>query len=288
MPSATPCRLNTSSHRSRAGRHGTNRAPISPTFKPLIPKLKQPNIPHHTDRRPTDYPRHQKPKFGWRDDNGKPIHEIDEYGNPICGRTKSKTKEPCRQTLLAANGRCAAAGHGGNHPGGPVKHGGYSGFLPTHLAAKYDKIANDDVLRNVRDNIALIVAMIQLKLTEMGEERSAEHWDKANKAYTAAKAAILARDETALYIALDELGAALSKGSGIQQKEREILDLMARSANLTKVELTRLEKMDQFMTAEQMLANSGQVLSILKKHVPPSICAKIASELGLAPHASDR
>jgi hypothetical protein len=42
--------------------------------------MQDPNIPHHYERRPGDYPKHQAPKYGWRDDNGMPIHAIDKNG----------------------------------------------------------------------------------------------------------------------------------------------------------------------------------------------------------------
>jgi len=247
-----------------------------------------PNIPHHFDRRPTDYPRPKPPKYGWRDDNGRPIHEIDEEGNPICGRLKADTKEPCQQTILSPNGRCRAPGHGGTSPGGPLKHGRYSRFIPTRLAASYESITNDDVINNVRENIALIVAMIQDKLAEMGEKSGAELWQAANKAFSAVRDAIYAHDQTSLLIALDQLSSILTNGTGVQQKEREILDLMVKASKLHKVEIHRLEKMKQFMTPEQMLANTGRVIAVLKKHVEPSVAARVAAELGIAVHSQNQ
>jgi hypothetical protein len=158
-------------------------------------------------------------------------------------------------------------------------------FLPTRLAATYEEVTNDDVLHNVRENIAVIVSMIQEKLGGMGEDSSAELWGEAMMKYAAAKDAILRKDEAALYAQLDELGRVLANGAGVDQKERQILDLMARGGRLTKVELSRIEKMGQFMTSQQMLANQGMILAVIKKHVDPSVLAKIAHELGLAAHA---
>jgi hypothetical protein len=246
-----------------------------------------PNIPHHFERRPGDYPTKHTPAYGWRDDNGHAIHDIDDQGNPICGRISSMTGEPCRRNgqFLSPNGRCVTPGHGGRAKGAPPLHGRYSKFLPTRLAAQYEEITGDDVICNVRENIALIAAMIQERLTELGEQTSAELWAKAVRIFEAAKGAIIENDETTLYIALDELGSVLKNGQGAQQKNQEILDLMMRSGNLTKVEITRIEKTGQFMTAREMLANGAQVIAILKKHVEPSVLAKVSAELGIATYA---
>lgn len=66
----------------------------------------KPNVPFHTARQPNDYPRRSTPAYGWRDDNGRPIHAIDENGAPTCGLRSSNTKLPCQNKVLCANGRC--------------------------------------------------------------------------------------------------------------------------------------------------------------------------------------
>lgn len=238
-----------------------------------------PNIPHHFDKRPGDYPTNKKPKYGWRDDSGRPIHDIAADGTPICGRIRAKTKTPCQCRILCANGRCGLPGHGGGHVKGPLKHGRYSKFLPTRLAARYEAAINDDVLEYLRENVAVVVAMTQGKFQEFGEHSSAELWKAAQKACKAALAAMGRTRNPQANAALKELDAILTNGGGMQQKESESIKLMAEASRLGKAELARMQKLGQFITPQEAMANRAHWISLISKYVDHSALPKLADEI---------
>jgi hypothetical protein len=138
-------------------------------------------------------------------------------------------------------------------------------------------MSSDEVLNNVRENMAIVIAMIKSKFAAMGRGSSAELWATAKVALDGAKKGLSREGGPASILA--ELEGILEDGASAQAREKEVLDLMTRCANLTKIELARIEKMGKFMTPEAMIANQKVVLSILKENVDAATLHKVANQL---------
>lgn len=93
---------------------------------------------------------------------GKPDTD-GEKPRKICGAKRKGGKGVCQTHKgLGENGRCRM--HGGTTPRGIAspnfKHGRWSQYLPTGIAGKYQEAAADQALMHIRQDVALVDAML--------------------------------------------------------------------------------------------------------------------------------
>jgi hypothetical protein len=148
------------------------------------------------------------------------------------------------------------------------------------MAESYEDALQDDVLINVREHLALNSAFIEDKLSQMNDPTPAERWKEAKAAHAVVRKCAIAKDWKGALDALDALQAILENGDGMRQRMQEIQSLMATSAQLSKLELARVEKMQQVVTVQELGALQTKIIEVLNRYVEPSILTKLAAELG--------
>ena len=67
-----------------------------------------------------------------------------------CNAKSKRSQKKCKGQAVTGSDKCRM--HGGNHP---VKHGLFSKYAPTRLAAKIDEARNDPRLLDLREAISL-------------------------------------------------------------------------------------------------------------------------------------
>src|SRR4051812_22336527 len=88
-----------------------------------------------------------------------------------CG-ARTRAGHPCRQPGMA-NARCRM--HGGKTPRGLASpnlvHGRYSKDLPTRLLTRFEEALTDRELLSLRQDVALLDAMLTSKLSQIRDEQ---------------------------------------------------------------------------------------------------------------------
>lgn len=99
------------------------------------------------------------------------MNEDQPHERRICG-AKTRSGKPCQKSPMEGRNRCRL--HGGATPRGAFsphfKHGKYSRYLPHDVRQMYQRALSDPDMISVRDEIALIRAMITHRL---------EHWPES-------------------------------------------------------------------------------------------------------------
>lgn len=97
----------------------------------------------------------------------------------ICGAKKRGKDETCQNPAMP-NGRCRL--HGGKSLKGAMqpafKTGRYSKSLPTRLAARYEELAADPELLNIRDEILVLRARLSDLLSKVDTGESEASWER--------------------------------------------------------------------------------------------------------------
>lgn len=198
---------------------------------------------------------------------GQPYH-TNEKGQRICG-AKTRRGTPCASTAVMPNGRCRM--HGGVHKSGPAhprwKHGKYSKALPTRLLDDYEQQMSDPDLLTMRNEVALVDALIQDRLRTLAVGDSAALWIEATDKYQALRRALRTQDEQRATQLFDELNTLLQSGTENAHARRELLDLLERRRKLVESERRMLVDMGLMMSAAELLSAIRLIINILEEHV---------------------
>lgn len=165
-----------------------------------------------------------------------------------------------------ANGRCRL--HGGKSEGRPPVTGRRSKYLKNiRLAERLNEALGDPELLNQAENLATIEALIASRMEELGAESSAELWRSANAALDDLQEAIHAGKTKAVREAIDTLSSILRNGLGHEKRIQDVRSLIQEQASVARVEITRLEKRDQFIAAREMGVVLKVILDIIRDEV---------------------
>lgn len=198
-----------------------------------------------------------------------------------CG-AKTRAGGTCRQPAME-NGRCRL--HGGMTPRGLAspnfKHGRYSNALPDRLIERYARAASDPNLIVLREDIALVDALMNDILLRLDTGESGRLWRSLREAADRFEAKRRAHDLAGVQVSLDEIISLVRQGDADWASRREVLDHLAERRKLAAEERKRLAELQASITAERAMALIAAVVSIVKGHVhDQAVLASIAADIG--------
>lgn len=213
-----------------------------------------------------------------------PRKQPDKYCN---GRNKAHTKY-CRnvagyKTNHVGTGRCFL--HGGASVRGVqhynFKDGKYSKVMPENLVKHYETTISDGRLLELRDDIALIAALISDSLIDLKENyKSSLQYFKLMKAVLSnlmLEARLSGVDPT-VAARLEEFEELFDKAQNEHAKRQELLNMVEQKRKLTESERKRLLELHSLFSAEQVMAMMGGVLSIIRENVAELIVQERIAE----------
>lgn len=185
-------------------------------------------------------------------------------------RAKSKrSQERCKR--WATPGREVCRMHGGRTLMGlaapRLKTGRYSKFLPTRLAADYERAAHDPELLALSHELAVVDVRIKDLLSRVDTGEAGEVWHHARAAWHTFKHA-QAEDRPLMQArAAVQLDRLLEQAVGDYTAWHEIIQLIEQRRKLVESEAKRLVAMQEMMTKEQAMLWLGTLVAILKRHI---------------------
>jgi hypothetical protein len=148
-----------------------------------------------------------------------------------------------------------------------LKTGRYSKFLPTRLAADYERTAHDPELLALRHELAVVDARITDLLRRVDTGEAGELWQHARTAWQTFKHAQAEARQLLQARAAVELDGVLEQAVGDYAAWHEIIQLIEQRRKLVESEAKRLAAMQQMMTKEQAMLWLRTLVAILKRHI---------------------
>ena len=188
----------------------------------------------------------------------------------------------CRNPVSEGYGVCGRHGAGfasrGKRGGRPLLHGRYSKALKDlRLRERYEEALADEKLYELREEMALLGARVADLLESWSED--APDMEELSDVVISLGQSLSAQDlQTAQdeYLRLAEIVAA---GKGQWYVWKEIRALIEQQRKLTVTELGRLEKLQNFLTAQQAMGFLASIVDILDRaQLPIEMRRNIAQE----------
>lgn len=184
-----------------------------------------------------------------------------------CG-AKRRNGEPCKAPAMA-NGRCRI--HGGKTPNGiglpQTKTGRYSKYLPKALNEQYQRSLSDDELLSIRQDIALVDAMIASALPKLESRESGKAWQLIKKSIFEMKAAFVDEQYGKAVAYLDVMVEIVNNELLYYATEEEIRASLEQRRKLSESEQKRLVAMEQTITSDQAVLLMTALLDSIKRNV---------------------
>ena len=191
----------------------------------------------------------------------------------------------CRNPVSEGYEVCGRHGAGfasrGKRGGRPPIHGRYSTALKSmRLKERYEEALADDKLYELREEMALLGARVADLLEKWGED--SPDMEELSDVVISLGQSLSAHD---LQTAQDEylrLAEIVNAGRGQWAVWREIRALIEQQRKLTVTELGRLEKLQNFLTAQQAMGFLASIVDILDRaQLPIDIRRNVAQEFRL-------
>lgn len=164
----------------------------------------------------------------------------------------------------------------GKRGGRPIEHGRYSKHMKNWgLREKQEEALNDPDLMVMRHEMALIVARISQILDNWTD--NPPDMDELGDVVTSVGQALQAGEMDVAQQEYLRLVEVFSAGKGQWAVWREIRQLIEQQRKLQIAEMNRLEKLQQFITANQLMTFTHTVLDIIKKK-PKEVLARYEGE----------
>jgi hypothetical protein len=207
-----------------------------------------------------------------------------------CKAWSRRRQAQCRNRAMKGLEVCRM--HGGKTPRGPAsahyKTGRHSTFLPSSMFAAYGAALHDPELMSLRQEIALVDARIidVLKRVDTGE--AGVLWSQAQDAMARFERAKAKQDVDAMHAALAEVQRLITGGTADYAAWHEVGALIEQRRKLVESEQRRLTLSAEVLSREQALALMGQVVDILRRHVPDrQVLQAIALDMQALGHRSN-
>lgn len=188
--------------------------------------------------------------------------------NVICG-AKKRDGTPCQKPPMSGATRCRL--HGGATPKGLAsphfKTGKRSDHLPPAMLKAYQEMVNNPDLLSVREDVALIDAMIAAKLPLLESGESAQHWEQVAKFIRQARIAYKTENYGTLEDALNELEAISDKRRLFYATEQEVGNQLELRRKLVDTENKILYNKERALTAEQAMLMISALLDSVRRNV---------------------
>jgi len=186
-----------------------------------------------------------------------------------CGAKARSTSLPCKKPVERGRSRCRI--HGGATPRGIASphfvHGKYSQDLPPQLLLRYLEARDDPELLSLRDDVAVLEALIKEKFAQIRDGETGPDWTAVLNQFEDLVDNFQTWDWTKQEQALRELGALLTDRRNEAVVLDEILGLMDQKARLAMAEHKRLVRLQQTMTVEQALTLASILADIVRRNV---------------------
>jgi hypothetical protein len=192
----------------------------------------------------------------------------------------------CRHLPVAGRARCRF--HGGNAEIGlanvKTRTGKYSKNIGSRLIAAYQEGMRDKEHLDLKDNVAVVDALIQETLANMGGVPSAKLWKDAKGLYDKLVRAIRASDQEIIALALNELGTLIRQGNGDAEAKKELKGYFESKRRLVETDARIKRDKNRYVDAEEYL-NSVKSLyevisSVLLEQLPTEQAKKVMSLIG--------
>ena len=197
---------------------------------------------------------------------------------PVCGENRQ-----CLTEVEQSGERCRL--HGGNSAigfaSGQWKHGRYSKHMPNRLLPDYMDAVRDKNLLALRHDIALVDTRMNDLIGRIDIGDSGSIWEKAKEEFRSFRVATAHNDGAAVRLHLNELDKLLDQGLQDFSIWQDIMRLLEHRRKLVETEMRRLDRLHQFMTAEEAQALMLAVGEAIKRHVKDTqVLGEISRDLG--------
>jgi hypothetical protein len=143
----------------------------------------------------------------------------------------------------------------------------HSRFLPTRLAAAYERAAHDPEPLTLRHELAIVDVRINDLLGRVEVGGAGRLWRQAHMAWQTMKR-VQAEGRPLVHTrAARELDRLLAQAVGDDAAWHEIIRLIEQRRKLVEAEAKRLAAMQQMMTTEEAMRWVDTVVAILTRHV---------------------
>jgi hypothetical protein len=137
--------------------------------------------------------------------------------------------------------------------------------LPARVRAAYVQALQDPELFNLRPDLATIEARIADLMTRVDFGEAGRIWQQAQTTFIQFQDAVARDDTQTMRVHLQTLGRLLAKGATDYTAWSEIIGLIEQRRRLIDTEMRRLEKMRQFLTAEEVHRLVDQIAELAKR-----------------------
>lgn len=137
--------------------------------------------------------------------------------------------------------------------------------LPPRVRTAYLQALGDPELFNLRPDLATLEARISDVLSRVDFGEAGRIWQQAQTTFIQFQDAVARDDTQTMRIHLQTLGRLLAKGASDYTAWSEIISLIEQRRRLVDTEMKRLEKMRQFLTAEEVHRLVDQIAELAKR-----------------------
>lgn len=201
-----------------------------------------------------------------------------------CG-ARTRDGGTCDNPPMKERTRCRM--HGGATPRGLAsphhKHGRRSRALPQHLLDRYEDALADSELLSIREDVALLTALIDDKLAQWANSNQGPNWQDVFNQIDMIVGSFRVWDWTRSEAELRSLASLVSERRNEAVVIDEVRSLMDQRARLAVQEHRRMIDLDQVLTVEQVMTIASALAAIVKEEVPdPAIHQRVQQRFTLA------
>jgi hypothetical protein len=204
-----------------------------------------------------------------------------------CHAKSKRSQSQCRNPAM--KGLKVSRIHGGKTPRGPAsvhyKDGRRSRFLPSRMFQEYASALHDPELISMRRDIALMDARIIDVLQRVDTGEAGSLWRQAQAAFAKFRQEQDKNNVDGMTLALMQAERLITQWAADYAAWHEVGDLIEQRRKLCESEQRRVTMAHETLNQEQALALMGQVVAVVKRHVPdPQILTAIALEMQALGH----
>lgn len=186
-----------------------------------------------------------------------------------CTAKAKRTGLQCTQPAITGSTKCRL--HGGKTPKGIAsphyRTGKYAKDLPKALTSDYDQALNDDRLVDLKDELAIVEALVAERLRLMSGTTSAEKWIEATELWAEIREAARSGDAQAIPELSAQMDKLLETGASVQGHEQSVLKLFDQKSKLVSTYARQQQAAGMMVSATSVQFMVGQILTLIQTHV---------------------
>lgn len=200
------------------------------------------------------------------------LHTFDENGKQVCGAWRRKARKYCTKAPSVGRNRCEL--HGGKSLRGiaspSYKGKGLTKDMPARLAERFREAQQDDELLSLRNDVALVQAMIGEQLSLISQGDSGDIFIQAKQTYRELLSALRSENNVESTRLLALLGEIIENGYKDEIAKEEIRKSLELKRKLSDSEKKRLVDLKQMITTEELMLVVGALVDSVKRNVNDS------------------